>query len=236
MELNDGEVHVWKISAGPNMNQDEQLERVLSADERHRAKQFRFDKDRWLYTAAHAAMRSLLAFYLGVPGDQIQLVSGTHGKPSLAPADTSRLEFNLSHSHELALLAVTRGRAVGVDVEFIKSDFGFHEIARRFFTAGEVSALSALPPALQRSAFFKCWTSKEAFLKAKATGLSGKLDEVQIVLTGDGLLRIEAEVPGWSLSELQDVDGYAAALVLEGGDRPVHCFSWEPLLMMQPRL
>jgi 4'-phosphopantetheinyl transferase len=214
------------------MSRDERLSALLSADERQRAKRFRFDKDRQLYTAAHAAMRSVLASYLRVPGDEIQLVSGAHGKPLLAHPAASRLQFNLSHSHELALIAVTRGRAVGVDVEFVKEDFAFHEVAGRFFTALEVASLSALPRALQRGAFFKCWTSKEAFLKAKATGLSGKLDEVQIVLTRDGAVGIEANVPGWYLCELQGNDGYEAALVLEGGAIPVRCYRWEPRLII----
>jgi 4'-phosphopantetheinyl transferase len=206
---------------------------LLSEEERQRASQFRFDKDRRLYTVSHVAMRSLLALYLRVPGKDIQLVSGVHGKPSLAVPAAGRLEFNLAHSHELALLAVTRGRAVGVDVEYVKRDFAFEEIAARFFTAREVASLSLLPRALQRTGFFKCWTSKEAFLKAKATGLSGKLDEVQIGFTENGGVRIEANVLGWSLVQLPQMSSYEAALVIEGRTLPVFCFRWDPALALQ---
>ncbi|MGH7928214.1 MAG: 4'-phosphopantetheinyl transferase family protein, partial [Candidatus Binatia bacterium] len=166
--------------------------------------------------------------YLRITADQIHFHAGTHGKPLLSQPAANGLQFNLSHSHEIALIAVARGKAVGVDVEFVKRDFSFDEVAARFFTASEVAALFELPQSLRREAFFKCWTSKEAFLKAKATGLSGKLDEVRLVLTHDGFVRIDANVPGWSLMELRQGYGYEAALVVEGGALPVRCYQWEP--------
>jgi 4'-phosphopantetheinyl transferase len=141
------------------------------------------------------------------------------------------LEFNLSHSHEVALVAVARQRAVGVDVEFVKRKFSFDDLARRFFTTREVAALFELPQPLQREAFFKCWTSKEAFLKAKGTGLSGKLDEVAITLAADQKVRINASVPGWSLSELTPCVEYEGALVVQGEPRPIRCFQWESPLI-----
>lgn len=226
-ELNDNEIHVWMIRASANYSEDPRLRGLLSADERQRAANFRFDKDRRLYIAAHAGLRAVLAGYLRVIEDEIRLVTGLHGKPLLAHPGGSGLEFNLSHSHELALVAVARNKAVGVDVEFVKRDYVFQEVARRFFTAKEVVALLALPQALQLEAFFKCWSSKEAFLKAKATGLSGKLDEVQIISTKDGLVRIEANVPGWSLLELENPHGYVAALVVQGGALPIRCYRWQ---------
>ena len=229
VELNDDEVHVWRLMVAANESQDESLAALLSADERQRAKQFRFDKDRRLYTTAHAAMRSLLAFYLRVPGDEIHIISGAQGKPLIARPTGSRLEFNLSHSHDLALLAVARDSAVGVDVELV-NDFAFQEVAERFFTAKEVANISALPHALQRDAFYKCWTSKEAFLKAKGTGLSGKLDEVEILSTAEGLVKIAASVPGWSLLDLPQLSGYAVAAVIAGATLPVRCYRWEPAL------
>ncbi|HEX2227214.1 MAG TPA: 4'-phosphopantetheinyl transferase superfamily protein [Candidatus Binatia bacterium] len=229
IELNDNELHVWQIKVDPKGSDDESLTALLSPDERQRAKQFRFDQDRKLYTAAHAAMRSLLARYLRLPGGEIHLVSGAQGKPVIARPIGSRLQFNLSHSHELALLAVAPGRAVGVDVELIR-DFEFREVAESFFTAKEVANISALPHAVQREAFYKCWTSKEAFLKAKGTGLSGKLDEVELLGTTEGLVKIAASVLGWSLLDLPQVSGYAAAAVIAGAPLPVRCYRWEGAL------
>lgn len=232
VELNDSEVHVWLVNAGSENIPQELLAVSLSEDERESAARFKFAKDRRLYVAAHAALRSLLADYLRVAADDIHLVLGTHGKPALAPQIiASGLEFNLSHSHEVALVAVARQKAVGVDVEFVKREFSFDELARRFFTTDEVAALFELPQPLQREAFFKCWTSKEAFLKAKGTGLSGKLDEVVITLAADQRVRINASVPGWSLSELTPCVDYQGALVVQGDSRPIRCFQWEPPLI-----
>jgi 4'-phosphopantetheinyl transferase len=136
------------------------------------------------------------------------------------------VEFNLSHSHQAALLAVALGRGVGVDIEYVKRDFEFAEVADHFFTAREVAMLRKLPSALQRSAFFKCWTSKEAFLKAKGTGLSGELDEVSITRSSDQRVKVSAAVPGWTLTELNSIDGYEAALVCEESRAQIHHYLW----------
>jgi 4'-phosphopantetheinyl transferase len=227
-ELKDNEVHVWMVRVVNNRGREAKLTALLSSDERQRASRLKFDKDRRLYIAAHAGLRSLLAEYLRIAPEEICFSAGTHGKPLLERAAANELQFNLSHSHEVALIAVGPGGALGIDVEFVKRDFSFDEVARRFFTTNEVDALFELPRPLQREAFFKCWTSKEAFLKAKATGLSAKLDEVRVVPTDDGSVRIDANVPGWSLMELRPGDGYEAALVVEGRARPARCYRWEP--------
>jgi 4'-phosphopantetheinyl transferase len=228
IELNDNEVHVWMVRTADTGSGKEELSALLSPDERRRASHFRFDRDRRLYVAAHAGLRSILAKYLQIAVNEIFFDAGIHGKPLLAQPLAKWLDFNLSHSHEIALIAAARGRAVGIDVEFVNRDFSFEEIARRFFTASEVTALLQLPRPLQRKAFFKCWTSKEALLKAKAMGLSGQLDEVRLVLTADEAVRVYSNVPGWSLMELGQADGYEAALVVQGGAGPVRCYRWEP--------
>ena len=167
--------------------------------------------------------------YVNSAARELQFDSGPYNKPKLAPIHAKKkFEFNLSHSHERVLIAVTRGREIGVDVERVREDFAFDEVAQRFFTPREVAALHALPLHLQREAFYKCWTSKEAFLKAKGTGLSGQLDEVEITLAGEKHVRINANVPGWSLAELNVCDGYEAALVSEGEPVAVHLYRWEP--------
>jgi len=222
-----GEVHVWLVRADDAALCLACCENLLSAAERERAARFKFEKDRRLYTAAHAALRSLLAGYLNVAPADLEFESGRHGKPRLAPAFTKdRLEFNLSHSHEVALIAVTREKEIGVDVERVREDFAFVEVAERYFTAGELSAIRALPQDLQRRAFYQCWTSKEAFLKAKGVGLSGELDEVEIVLPGAGPVQVKSTLPGWYLSELNPCDGYVGAVALEGDGSDLRCFRW----------
>jgi 4'-phosphopantetheinyl transferase len=222
-----GEVHVWLVRADDGGLCLACCENLLSAAERERAARFKFEKDRRLYTAAHAALRSILAGYMNVPAGGLEFESGRHGKPRLAPTLAGdKLEFNLSHSHEVALIAVTREKEIGVDVERVREDFAFAEVAERYFTAKEVSALRALPGGLQRRAFYQCWTSKEAFLKARGVGLSGELDEVEIVLAGEGPVQVKSTLPGWYLSELNPCDGYVGAVVLEGDESDLRCFQW----------
>jgi len=222
-----GEVHVWLVRADDAALCMACCENLLAAAERERAARFKFEKDRQLYTAAHSALRSILADYLKVTPADLQFETGPRGKPRLTPTFTKhKLEFNLSHSHEVALIAVTREQEIGVDVERIREDFAFAEVAERYFTAKEVSAIRALPESLQRRAFYQCWTSKEAFLKAKGVGLSGELDEVEIVLDGDRRVRVKSRLPGWCLNEIDPCDGYAGAMALEGNEIDLRCYDW----------
>lgn len=225
----DGNVHVWAVrldDTGVDLDGGREL---LSPDERERVGRFHFDQHRRRYLIAHIALHKILARYLPVNPEQIVFELGANGKPKLPPALAARgVDFNLSHSHEMALVAVNRGREIGVDIEYVKPEFKFDDIAERFFTAKEVAALRALPANLQRQAFFKCWTSKEAFLKAKGTGLSGKLDEVEITLGAPDRVRIGASLAGWALSELTPGDGYEGALVIAARALPVHYYLWQP--------
>lgn len=221
-------IHVWAVRLDDATVDLDRGREQISPDERERAARFKFERDRRRYLVAHLALHEILRRYLPVDSPRLSFDLGANGKPKLSqPLASGGVEFNLSHSNEMALLAVTHGREVGVDIEYVKEDFAFQEIAERFFTAREVAAMRGLPASLQRPAFFKCWTSKEAFLKAKGTGLSGALDEVEIALGGDGQVRITADVPGWSLSELEPIDGYEAALVVAGAPVPICYNLWE---------
>jgi len=219
-------IHVWAVrldDSSGDFNRE-----LISPDERERAARFKFERDRRCYRVAHIALHDILRRYLPSDPPCVSFDIGANGKPILPqPLASSGVEFNLSHSNEMALLAVTHGREVGVDIEYVKEDFQFQEIAERFFTAREVAAMRGLPANLQRQAFFKCWTSKEAFLKAKGTGLSGALDEVEIAMSSDGQVSITGKVPGWSLAALDSIDGYQAALVVAGAPVPICYYLWE---------
>jgi 4'-phosphopantetheinyl transferase len=226
MDVADHEIHVWLAATRETKDFRQSCYPVLSAAEQERARRFKFEKDEKLFTVAHAALRSILARYLSVSSTKIEFITGPQGKPRLAADSGEDLWFNLSHSGKLAVIAIA-SREVGVDVEWIKENFGFEEVAEHFFTAREVAALRALPSPLQRRAFYQCWTCKEAFLKAKGTGLSGELDEVQIV-SHDESARIDANVPGWWLKEIDVGDGYAAAVVSAGEPAEVRIYRWAP--------
>ncbi len=222
-------IHVWAVRLDDASVDLDHARAVISLDERARAACFKFDRDRRRYLVAHAALHEILSRYLPIAPLGLSFDTGANGKPRLSQAlAPSGIEFNLSHSNEMALLAVCYKREVGVDIEYVKEQFAFQEVAERFFTPREVAAMRGLPSHLQRQAFFKCWTSKEAFLKAKGTGLSGALDEVEIVIIADEQVRITTNVPGWLLAELAPIDGHEAALVVAGGPVPIHYYLWQP--------
>jgi 4'-phosphopantetheinyl transferase len=222
-------VHVWAVRLDDASVNIERGSELLSADERERAARFHFERHRRRYLVAHIALHEILSRYLAIEPGRLSFDLGVNGKPKL-PQElaASGVEFNLSHSNEMALVAVARGSELGVDIEHARENFEFQEVAERFFTAKEVAAMRSLPAALQRQAFFKCWTSKEAFLKAKGTGLSGVLDEVEISLDGDDQVRVTAHVPNWSLFELGPIASYEAALVAVSARVAIHCYQWQP--------
>lgn len=199
---------------------------LLDPAEAERAGRFRASSDAHAYITARGALRLLLGRALGRDPRALELVAGVHGKPALAAAGAAPqpLQFNLSHSGSRVLLALCRDDPVGVDIEAPRVVPDQLPIARRFFSAGEAAALAALPVAQQQAAFFRCWTRKEAYLKAHGTGLSGGLGSFSVSL--DELappqwFRDPAEPAGWTLLPLAVPDGYCAAIAWRGGLRPV---------------
>ncbi|MFS8087118.1 MAG: 4'-phosphopantetheinyl transferase family protein [Acidobacteriota bacterium] len=215
------EVHVWRARLDAPRSKDFELS--LSDDDRERAARFRFEGDRHRFIMARASLRAVLARYLKTSAARLQFDLGPFGKPALAPRqNTLDLRFNLSHSHQLALIAITRGRELGVDVEFMRADFASDEVAEHFFSPAEVKQLVRLPAEIKTRSFFNCWTRKEAYIKARGEGLSHPLDQFDVSFTLDApaaLLdsRIDpAEVSRWSFEDLSPHPAYAAALTVEG--------------------
>lgn len=184
-DLSPGDLHLWLIALYGSDLELAQAEAVLSADELSRARRFHFERDARRYVLAHAALRRILAGYLAVSPPALRFEVNAYGKPSLAsgaaPGDAG-LTFNLSHSGELALLGVAAGRPVGVDIELVRPELATRQIAERFFSPAEVLALAALTTADWVHAFFRCWTRKEAFVKARGEGLSLPLDSFDVTL------------------------------------------------------
>jgi 4'-phosphopantetheinyl transferase len=215
------EVHVWKIYLkAPGLCDKRE---ILANDERVRASRFRFHTDSDRFIAARYSLRTILARYLRTQPAEVEFGLNPFGKPYLTSGhDKLGLRFNLSHSHDMALLAVARNRDVGVDVEFRRADFATDEVARRFFSRTERNQLGAIAPEQKTEAFFNCWTRKEAYIKARGEGLSFPLDQFDVSFAPDappallGNRRDANEVSRWSFEELSPADGYAAALTVEG--------------------
>ncbi|MCA1613545.1 MAG: 4'-phosphopantetheinyl transferase superfamily protein [Acidobacteria bacterium] len=230
------EVHVWRV----RLDQDEAALRKLSAllaeDEMQRAGGFHFQRDHDHFVAARGALRDILGRYTGLAPRLLRFTYEKHGKPALSPETGGRLlRFNLAHSHGLALCAVTLGRAVGVDLELVKEEFAGIEIAERFFSPHEVAALRALAPGERATAFFDCWTRKEAYIKARGEGLSHPLHSFAVSLTpGEpaALLCTDDDPPEaarWSMLALSPGGPYRAALAVEGTPPSTRCWNWPGL-------
>jgi 4'-phosphopantetheinyl transferase len=230
--LADGEVHVWRACLRQQESALHELWLSLSADERERAGRFHFRKDREHFVAARGVLRNLLGRYTGVAPPLIRFSYNRYGKPALDGDADDLLRFNASHSNGLALYAVGRGREVGIDLEFVREDFAGLEIAERFFSPREVSALRALPEGERSAAFFDCWVRKEAYVKARGEGLSHPLRMFTVSLTpGEpaALLYTEVdlrEAARWSLVGLSPCEGYRAALAVEGEVLSLSCWRW----------
>jgi len=215
------EVHVWRVRLDAAWSNSFEL--ALSPDDRERAARFRFEGDRHRFNIARASLRQILGRYLKANASGLRFEIGAYGKPGVdADQNNLDLRFNLSHSHQLALIAVARGREVGVDVEFVRADFASDEVAEHFFSPVEVKQLVRMPAELKTRSFFNCWTRKEAYIKARGEGLSHPLDQFDVSFApGAPAALIDnrldpTEVSRWSFEELSPHPAYAAALTVEG--------------------
>ena len=230
-------VHVWRVDLRVAMECVQRLETTLSSAERGRAVRFRFPEHRERFTVSHGALRDILSRYLDIPASELVFEANAHGKPALALPEHAWLQFNLTHSGDLALVAVTRDRPVGIDVEHKSPPDDPARLVAQFFSANENAAFSALPESQREAAFFAGWTRKEAYIKALGEGLSTPLDQFDVSLAPDRparLLtdRLNPDHPNhWSLLDV-DPDAidpeYAAALAIAGPRPTLTLYRWLP--------
>jgi 4'-phosphopantetheinyl transferase len=220
-QLLQREAHLWII----NLDLDERRVaghyQILSEVEKKRAARFYFERHRRRYIASHGALRQILGAYLDASAEALVFDQSKHGKPALAGAQQDcSIRFNLSHSHEIALLAVTNGVEIGVDVEYMRQMGDIDGIAGRFFSAAEQAVYFELSETLRPQGFFNCWTRKEAFIKAIGEGLSYPLHQFDVSLApGEParLLRVKTdpeEAWQWTLDAFHPTPEYTAAATL----------------------
>jgi len=227
------DIHLWHASLDVAATaRVTLLERTLSPDERERAARYRFARDRARYIVARGILRTILGRYLDLDPAGLRFVYGPQGKPALAPKHECEISFNLSHAGDVALYAVTRGRRVGVDVEQIVPDVAGSTVPEHTFSPHEVAVLRALSLDEQTAAFFRCWTRKEAYVKALGAGFSLDLTSFDVSLApGDppALLATRpdpTEAARWSLHDVDAGPGYVAVLVVEGHDLRLTYRDW----------
>lgn len=229
--LSESEIHVWnldlnaaRVSKNTAAVLHEDFRSVLSSAELARADRFRFERDAYRFVIRRGMLRRILSTYIGMPAKEITFETNEHGKPQIANSGASRpLEFNTSHSQSVGLVAVSSGGRLGIDVECFRRNLDCSEIAKRFFSADEVTRIDSVEPSERLEMFYLYWTSKEAILKAMGSGLTIELERV---LTGicDRNGSVRSRIAGgdenqdqWFQRSFLAVEGYVGAVVR---DRP----------------
>lgn len=221
--LENGSVHIWGIYLPEVAPRLDRLEALLSASEKEKAERFRRESDRLSSIAARGALRVLLGGYDGMAADEISFAYNEQGKPYLAH---SKIAFNVSHSGDWVVLAVGRERTLGVDIEQLRSNVDPSAIAERYFTLEEQELLKESEQA--RADFYRIWVRKEAYVKARGSGLFRELNRVCVPVV-QGRIPVVAEQSGWIFRHIEAGSKYAAALV---SDRPVEhmpCYDFNRL-------
>jgi 4'-phosphopantetheinyl transferase len=225
LSLAEDEVQVWRVDLEAIGADESRWQRVLSSDELGRASRFHFSRDRQRFVASRAWLRTILASYLATDPKGLSFSYSKTEKPSLGLAQAdSGIAFNVSHSGGIALLGFTRRREIGVDIEQVRREADHEAIARRFFSAHEQNQLAALPAQEKVDAFFRCWTRKEAYIKATGDGLSLPLSQFDVSLVAGEKSALLATRPDgleagrWLLQDVPGGPGYVAALCVRGRD------------------
>lgn len=201
-------ITIWSIALNVSPACLHDCRTFLSAEESLRADRFVRLEDQRRFTVAHAALREILGRYLQRSPCELHFSANDHGKPYLEGVDVA---FNLSHSYEQALLAVSDAGPVGVDIEYCREKDAIMRIAQRFFSEIEYQSLLALPEELRTEAFYRCWTLKEAYVKAIGLGLTASLSAFSVNFSADSPHCL-VEHPEWLLSMVPVPPGYVAAV------------------------
>ena len=232
-ELVPGTVHVWHLDLDCPPVDAASLAKILSPDEIRRAEAFQFEQLRLRFVVGRGLLRVLLADYLGVAPETVAFTYGSHGKPELK-ADSTGTEtaFNLTHTDSVALIAISLNRRVGVDCERVRFLDDMHQIAEKFFSPAENRMLDRLPDAKFLTAFYRCWTRKEAFVKAMGEGLSYPLNHFTVSIeASESPCRVEfpeaaSEPYAWFVYSLPVASSYLGALAVEGPITALYQWRW----------
>jgi 4'-phosphopantetheinyl transferase len=182
-----GVIHVWRVHLSISPEQAALYRTDLSENERARAEQYRVPHHQYQFISTRGILRRLLSHYVGKPAANLQLENTIQGKPALGDPSSLSLQFNVSHTSGMALLAITVEHTVGIDVETRNRTISAQDIAARYFSAREAAYLGTLSPEQRTEEFLTYWTCKEAYLKMRGIGLSGGMAQCEIALDPDGL-------------------------------------------------
>lgn len=211
-------VHVWRFHLNGDQVPPRTYSSHLSQDELARSARFHFAIHSNRYVTSRFAFRAILGAYLNLPPRDICFEYTEFGKPFLVAALNSQgYAFNVSHSQDLGILAISRHPTLGADVEAIRDDFGGEEIAQSHFAPSEFDELRSLPVEQRPQGFFNCWTRKEAYVKALGAGLQVPLDSFEVSLRPSQPAKfLRGTGPDWRLLSFLASDKFQAAVAYEG--------------------
>jgi 4'-phosphopantetheinyl transferase len=220
-----GSVQLWSFELRSDTALVARCRDLLSEPERLRADRFVFARDMARYVLAHAITRHILSLYAGVAPAVLSFEAGASGKPALSgPAAAVHLSFNLSHSHDRALLAVSTQRELGCDLEKVRPEVSGRELSERYFSARECAVIDAAPADDLARTFFRHWVAKEAVLKAQGVGLGFDLHRFSVGFGPDGAeASVHSDDPerlraDWWVRMLDAGEGWAAAVCAQAGN------------------
>jgi 4'-phosphopantetheinyl transferase len=232
-KLGRADVHVWAAALDGEATH---WTKLLSPAELDRAAAFHFELHRRRFVVGRGVLRLILSRYVGVQPEQVEFAYGSQGKPELADGLAANgLRFNLAHSEDLAIVAITRLGPVGVDLEKIAPLEDMDDLVARFFSARENARFQQLTAEQKPLAFFNLWTRKEAWLKATGEGIAHSLNLVEVsFLPGEParLLNIPAHLSQgarWSLHELAPAGHFVAAVAVAAEEIDLQCWRWDHL-------
>lgn len=226
----DNEIHVWRASLDAPAASVASLARTLAPDEQARASRFSFARDQRRFVVGRGLLRRILGRYLNMEPAQIQFCYSPGGKPELAAApDVMDWRFNVSHSQGLVVIGITRGRQIGIDIEHVRPLANLGQLRQRICSPREQTMLRALPPGEQSTTVLRCWTHKEAYVKACGSGLDQPVTEIEVLPTAGETVR-RLLVAGnlsrrWQVWEFAPAWGYVGTLVADGA--PAHISWWQ---------
>jgi len=221
--LTDSDIHIWVASLEMAHQFLDEPFTLLAPDEKARAERFYFERDRNRFIAGRCLLRMIIGGYLGMDPSQIEFAYREAGKPVLKSGPQGKkLQFNLSHSNDLALYIFSRNHEVGIDVEYTHPMPDTDDFAEKFFSTRETELINSLRGEEKDAAFFKLWTCKEALLKANGSGLTMPLSHMEISLNSDGSAALSSvggnreQALRWHLQAFDPAPGYQAAFAVEG--------------------
>lgn len=224
---------VWVVDLAREHLGPAAVNAILSPDEIARADRFLRPADRRRFLGSHLAVRLVLGRALGIDPADLDFAAGPNGKPELKPCGRDRLDFNLSHSGDFALIGVSRQGAIGVDVEVARPIADTLRVAHAHFAPSEIQTLEGCTSEALPGAFFACWTCKEAFVKATGAGLSMRLDRFAVTIppAPARVVSIDGDATAgrtWSLHRLAPAPGHVGAVAIAAPDTACEVLHLEP--------